>query len=180
MKCAIFCANGFEECEALIVVDMLRRASIEIETISMNETNEVISSHNVKIITDEIFDETNLREYDVLILPGGMPGTTALKENTKLQNALIKHDGQAKLICAICAAPSILGQLGLLKGKRATCYPGYEKFCLDAIMVPDKVVKDDNIITAKGLGAAFEFASIIIETITDKDTAVSIIEQIQY
>lgn len=180
MKCAIFCANGFEECEALIVVDMLRRASIEIETISMNETNEVISSHNVKIITDEIFDETNLREYEVLILPGGMPGTTVLKENTKLQNALIKHDGQAKLICAICAAPSILGQLGLLKGKRATCYPGYEKFCLDAIMVPDKVVKDDNIITAKGLGAAFEFASIIIETITNKDTAVSIIEQIQY
>lgn len=180
MKCAIFCANGFEECEALLVVDLLRRAGIEIEIISMNDELEVISSHNVKILADECFIDVNCREYDALILPGGQPGTTNLQANEKLGNAILKHVEEGKLMCAICAAPSVLGHLGILEGKNATCYPSFEDKCIGAIMHTNKVVQDGNIITGKGLGAAIEFSAKIIENLKDKDTAEKILSQIQY
>lgn len=180
MKCAIFCANGFEECEALLVVDLLRRANIEIEIISMNDELEVTSSHNVKIIADECFMDANFREYDALILPGGLPGTTHLQANERLASILLKHAEQGKLLCAICAAPSVLGHLGILEDKHATCFPTFKDKCTGALLSEDKVVQDGNIITGKGLGAAIEFASKIIENLIDKETADTVLKQIQY
>lgn len=180
MKCAIFCANGFEECEALLVTDLLRRANIQIDIVSMNQELEVTSSHNVKIIADECFMDINFSEYDVLILPGGQPGTTHLQENEKLQKVILNHHAKGKLLCAICAAPSILGFLGLLQNKKATCFPTFRDKCTGALLSDEKVVQDGNIITGKGLGAAIEFAACIINNIQDKETAETVLKQIQY
>ncbi|MEF9967519.1 MAG: DJ-1/PfpI family protein [Longicatena sp.] len=179
MKTAIFCANGFEECEALLVVDLLRRANMEIDIISMNDTLEVKSSHNVTITADDCFIDTNFHEYDVLVLPGGMPGTKNLQDNERLKTIIKKHNEQNKLICAICAAPSILGQLGLLQNKNATCFPTFKDKCIGANLIDDTVVQDGNIITGVGLGAAIEFACKIIENCIGKEEADKILTQIQ-
>ncbi|MEG0656979.1 DJ-1 family glyoxalase III [Anaerorhabdus sp.] len=180
MKSAIFCANGFEECEALIVVDLLRRANLEIDIISMHEELEVKSSHQVTIIADKSFVDCNFNEYDILILPGGMPGTTHLLEDERLKRVLLHHNKQGKLLCAICAAPSVLGSLGLLENKNATCFPTFQDKCTGALISDTKVVQDGNIITGKGLGAAIEFASCIIENCLGKEQAEKILNQIQY
>lgn len=179
-KTALFCADGFEECEGLIVVDLLRRANIEIQTVSLNSDCTVTSSHQVKISCDCIFDEVCFDELDMIILPGGMPGTTHLKEHAALNEAIMAFDQAGKGLAAICAAPSVFGSLGLLKGKTMTCFPGFEKECPLANYTGKKVEVDGHIITARGLGAALEFAAKIIETLKDKATADAILAQIQY
>lgn len=179
-KAAIFLASGFEECEALITVDLLRRANIHVTMISIDNQKTVTGSHNITVYADAVLSEFYHELFDCIIMPGGMPGTAHLMESDKITEITRKHHAEGKVLAAICAAPSVYGVLNLLVGKQATCFPGFEENLKHAIVTSDKVVQDGNIITAKGLGAAFEFAYAIIKTLINKDTADKILYTIQY
>jgi len=176
----IFLADGFEEIEGLTVVDLLRRAGIDITMVSITGSKEITGAHNIKVIADELFDETGYNNAKMLVLPGGMPGTTHLLEHKKLRELLLKHNSDNKMIAAICAAPSVLGMNGILEGKKATCYPGFENKLIGAIYTNEKVVEDKNVITSKGLGTAIDFAASIIEQYQGKEAAERIKSSIQY
>ena len=179
-KCAIFLADGFEECEGLITVDMLRRAGITIDTISMNETDEVLTSHKIRLHADRLFRDTDMTGYDVLILPGGKLGTENLEKSEELKQYLVSWNQQGKLIAAICAAPSVFGHLGILEGKSATCYPGFEDKLTGAARLSSGVVKCQNVITANGMGTAIDFALTIVEHYLGKGKARDLANTIQY
>lgn len=176
----IFLADGFEEIEGLTVVDLLRRAGIDITMVSITGSKEITGAHNIKVIADELFDETGYNNAKMLVLPGGMPGTTHLLEHKKLRELLLRHNSDNKMIAAICAAPSVLGMHGILEGKKATCYPGFEDKLIGAIYTNEKVVEDKNVITSKGLGTAIDFAASIIEQYQGKEAAERIKSSIQY
>lgn len=161
-KVGIFMADGSEEIEGLTVVDILRRAGIEIEMISIMGKNQVTSSHKVTFMTDTTVEEADLNSYDAIVLPGGMPGTLNLGEDERVVKTIKEYAAAGKLVAAICAAPSVLGQNGLLEGKRATCYPGFEDKLTGATVVEEPAVTDGNIITGRGMGAAIEFALAIV------------------
>ena len=170
-KLAIFMVEGCEEIEGLTVVDILRRAKIDIDMISIADTEYVTSSHRVTFKTDKKLSETDLNEYDGVILPGGMPGTEHLRENAKVIETVQTFYEKGKLVAAICAAPTVFGTAGILNGKTATCYPGMEDGLTGATHSLDHVVVDKNIITSRGLGTALEFGLAILQYLTDKDTA---------
>lgn len=169
-KCAMFLADGFEECEGLITVDMLRRAGITIDTISMNETDEVLTSHKIRLHADRLFRDTDITGYDVLILPGGKLGTENLEKSEELKQYLVSWNQQGKLIAAICAAPSIFGHLGLLKEKHYTCFPDFYSADYEGIYEMELSVVDGNIITGRGMGATIEFARNLIKALCDEET----------
>lgn len=162
-KAALFLAKGFEEIEALGTVDILRRAQIEIDTVSITDYNIVTGAHNIAVTADKTFNDTDFGHYDMLILPGGMPGAKNLNEHIDLKNLITEFNSKGKYIAAICAAPMILGGMGLLEGKRATCYPGFEAELIGAKITGDNVVVDNNIITGKGPGLVFDFGLRLVE-----------------
>ena len=178
-KTAIFFANGLEECEGLVTVDLLRRSGIHVDIVSMEETLMVQGSHNIKIQCDCLFNDVDFSQLDMIILPGGMPGTLHLKQNKELCSKIIEFDKQKKYLAAICAAPSVLGSLGLLNNVRMTCYPGFEDECTGAVYTGEKTEIDRHIITSRGLGAAIEFSAAIIEVLKDKNEADRILSEIQ-
>lgn len=157
----LFLADGFEEIEALATLDILRRCGLLVSTISCTGTRSVTGAHNLTVMTDNIFRATEINDSDALILPGGMPGAKNLLDNEGLRKVLMAQHNRGGLIAAICAAPMVLGQHGILEGKRATCYPGFEEHLTGAEVVADYVVCDGNIITGKGPAAAKEFAFAI-------------------
>ncbi len=163
----VFLANGFEEIEALAVVDVLRRAELDVLTVGVGE-DFVIGSHQIPVAAD-IYERDLILDDKVqaIVLPGGMPGTLNLEKSGVEQKAIDWAIENNKLVCAICAAPSILGHKGLLNGKNATCFPGFQEELLGANVVNDFVVKDGNIITAKGMGSAIEFGLQIAEILTN-------------
>ncbi len=175
MKAIIIINNGLEECEALVTYDLLFRAGIEVELVGF--TNEVLSSHNVCFKAHKLLDEINSNDYDCLILPGGMPGTKNLENDSRVQDMIDLFVKQDKYIAAICAAPSILIHKGLLKNNKFICYPGFESGLLPA---NEKAIQDNKFITAKGLGAVFEFSYLIIKNLINEDKAKQILNQIQY
>ena len=175
MKAIIIINNGLEECEALVTYDLLFRAGIEVELVGF--TSEVLSSHNVCFKAHKLLDEINPNDYDCLILPGGMPGTKNLENDSRVQDMIELFVKQDKYIAAICAAPSILIHKGLLKNNKFICYPGFESGLLPA---NEKAVQDNKFITAKGLGAVFEFSYLIIKNLINEDKAKQILKQIQY
>ena len=179
-KTAIFMADGCEEIEALTVVDIIRRAQMEITTISISDKKEVTSSHNVTFFADAIASEVNFDEYDAVVLPGGMPGTLHLKEHAGLCRLLNQAEKKEKHIAAICAAPSVLGELGMLKGKRACCYPSFEEKlnCLEISYEP--VVTDGRITTSRGMGTAVRFSLELVSVLYGKEKADEIAESIVY
>ena len=179
MKCAIFMADGFETCEGLITVDLLCRAGLTIDMISMNETLTVTTSHQVKIQADKLFSEFQ-NEYDVMIFPGGKLGTQNLENNQKLVDLYETHFKAGKLSCAICAAPSILGHRGLLKDRKYTCYPTFDEPSFNGEYQQVLAVKDGNLITGRGMFATIDFALKIIETLCDKQTLENVKNGIQY
>ena len=157
-----FLANGFEEVEAITPVDLLRRAGADVKTVGVGSKT-ITGSHLVEITCDMTADEIRLcDELEAIILPGGMPGTINLEASAAVQSAIDYAFEQKKLICAICAAPSILGHKGLLEGKKATCYPGFEKELTGAYASCERAVTDGNFITGKGAGAALEFGLSIV------------------
>jgi len=168
MKVMVPLANGFEEIEALTVVDVLRRAGIQAETIGI--VGSVIEgSHGVRVMVDKRVNEIVPDEYDAIILPGGSPGYKNLARSNRLMEILKNFNDKNKLIGAICASPSILAKQGLLDNKKATIYPGNEK--LLAYPRDKPVVVDGNIITSQGPGTAMEFALKIVEVLLDQHAA---------
>lgn len=175
----VFLANGFEEIEALTPVDLLRRAGIEVKTVAVAEQL-VLGAHNIPVLADGTrFDVTLDDELEAVILPGGMPGTKNLERNETVQKALAYMNAKGRLICAICAAPSILGHAGLLHNKKATCFPGFENELDGAEVINVSAVRDGNVITSRGAGTAIEFSREIIAYLKDEETADKIVSAIQ-
>ncbi|MBQ4118940.1 MAG: DJ-1/PfpI family protein [Clostridia bacterium] len=166
----LFLANGFEECEAITPLDILRRANVEVKTVGIG-SNTITGSHNITINCDTVNKNLNLDKLEGIILPGGIPGTPNLEKDNTVQATIDYCNENGLLICAICAAPSILGHKGLLRGKKATCYPGFEPELLGAEIINEKVVSDNNIITACGAGAASDFGFKILGYLKDERTA---------
>ncbi|MDO4478772.1 MAG: DJ-1/PfpI family protein [Lachnospiraceae bacterium] len=162
-KACIFMANGCEEVEALTVVDLLRRAAIEITMVSVTGGLDIVGRSGIAFKADALYEDVSFEEADLLVLPGGMPGTTTLGDHKALGQLLKEKaaDGST-YIGAICAAPMVLGALGLLEGKNATIYPGMEEELVGAKALTEKVVKDDRIITSRGVGTAIDFALCLI------------------
>ncbi len=179
---ALFLADGFEEIEGLTTVDMCRRAGIPVTTVSIMDTADIMGSHQIPVKADKLFDEiADYGEFDMLVLPGGGLGTENLEKCEKLLELIRKADGEGKELAAICAAPRILGRLGLLNGKKATCYPGNEGHLTGAEYHPEcKAVTDGRMITARGMGAAVEFAAEIITKLKGREKAEEILKQIQF
>lgn len=179
-KLGIFMADGCEEIEGLTVVDLVRRAGIEIEMISVSGEKSVTGSHKITFQTDIDKADADYTSYDGIVLPGGMPGTTHLMEDETVTRVIREFAQDGKLVAAICAAPSVLGNAGLLEGKTATCYPGVEGKLTGADFVTDPVAKDGNIITSRGLGTAIDFAAEIVAYLKDQEAAKSLKESIVY
>ena len=179
MKSALFLADGFETCEALLTLDLLRRANMLVDTVSISDSKTVSSSHEVKVEADKLMKDISFEDYELLILPGGKVGTENLMKCEKLGEALQRHYIGGHFIAAICAAPSVLGELDILKGKNYTCYPGFEKeeygTYQDAM-----VIRDGTVITGKGLGVTFEFAKEIISLFRSEEIAQEVIDTVYY
>ena len=165
----LFLATGFEEIEALTTLDILRRCGLEVKTVSVTGTRLIMGAHGIPVMADCLFRRKDMEECDAVVLPGGMPGTKNLMVCDSLNRALVAHNAKGGLIAAICAAPMIIGELNLLQDKEATCYPGFESHLKGAICSSDPVVKDGNIITGKGPGAAVEFAFAIARHFQDEN-----------
>lgn len=157
-RTGVFLADGLEEIEGLTVVDILRRAGVEVVTISVSGKKEVTGAHQITILADELFEQVDFKKLHGVVLPGGMPGTLNLMKHEGVNRILHQFDEEGKLVAAICAAPSVLGQAGLLKGRKATCYPGFEEKLTGAATLAEPVVQDGNIITSRGMGTAIPFA----------------------
>lgn len=167
-KVYVFFADGFEEIEALASVDVLRRAGLEVEMVSVTPDEIVTGAHGVSMFCDVNIVNCDLGDAALLLLPGGMPGAATLGESEELCKALLKQAEAGKPLAAICAAPMVLGKLGLLRGKKATCYPGFEEYLDGAQYTANLVEQDGNIITGKGPGAAIPFALTIVEHLVGK------------
>ena len=163
----VFLADGFEEVEALTPIDVLRRAGLNVVTVSVKDSPVVHGAHGVPVITDAVMDE--VEEGDMILLPGGMPGATHLDKCDELSELILQYAADGKHLAAICAAPLVFGKRGLLKGKKATCYPGFESFLEGAEYTAAPVECDGNFITGKGPGAAMDFAFAIVELFCGKE-----------
>ena len=159
----VFLAEGFEEIEALTPVDVLRRAGLSVQTVSVMDEQIVAGAHGVPVLADRMFAEINPEDAEMILLPGGLPGATNLDAHEGLNQMILDFAAAEKPLAAICAAPLVLGNRGLLQGKKATCYPGFETYLQGAEYTAALVEKDGNIITGKGPGAAMEFAFAIVE-----------------
>lgn len=161
----VFLADGFEETEALTTVDILRRAEIAVTMVGVGK-KEITGSHGIKVAADILLSDADMSDMTGVILPGGMPGTINLENDKTVCNAVKTAFSKGMLTAAICAAPSVLGHLGLLKGKKATCYPGFEADLLGAEYIDAPAVTDGNVVTAKGAGAVFEFGFALVDYLT--------------
>ena len=159
----VFLADGFEEIEALTPVDILRRAGLSVKTVSVMDEQVVAGAHGVPVMADMMFDEVNAEDAEMILLPGGLPGATNLDAHQGLSQMILDFAKEEKPLAAICAAPLVFGNRGLLEGKKATCYPGFETYLKGAQYTAALVEKDGNFITGKGPGAAMEFAFAIVE-----------------
>ena len=172
-----FIADGFEEVEALCPLDMLRRAGADIKTVSITPSKEVTGSHAICVKAD-----ITLKEIDELpemvILPGGMPGAKNLRNSAEVCRIVTDTYENDGYLAAICAAPFILGELGLLQGKQATCFPGFEKSLTGAILSSEKVVRDGKVITAAGMGAAIPFGAELVKTLFGLEKAEALLKAI--
>jgi 4-methyl-5(b-hydroxyethyl)-thiazole monophosphate biosynthesis len=169
----VFLADGFEEIEALTPVDLLRRAGVDARTVSIYPgRSDVTGARKITVRADMTIDEAKPQKEDIIVLPGGMPGTVNLLECDDLMKTVDDHNAEGGRIAAICAAPArILGSKRLLRGKKATCYPGMEDLLEGATAVTDSVVTDGNITTSRGLGTAVDFACELIAIVCGKERA---------
>lgn len=162
-KIYAFLATGFEEVEALGVVDVCRRAGLPLETVSVTGEPLVVGSHGVGIQADALFEDIDFSDASLLFLPGGLPGATNLNAHAGLRSVILSHYEAGKALAAICAAPLVYGQLGLLKGKRTTCYPGFEQYLTGALPTGALVVEDGQFLLGKGPAAVLRLGYAIVE-----------------
>ncbi len=180
MKVIVPLADGFEEIEAITIIDVLRRAGIDVTTISVTGKLEVTGAHQIIIKADKLFDDVSFGETDMIVLPGGMPGSMHLNQHDGLREVIMEMKRQDKYIGAICAAPLVLGNMGILKGLHATCFPGFEKYLRDAILSEEGVVTDGKIVTGRGAGWAVPFALKLVEVLAGIDIATGIGRKMLY
>lgn len=180
-KAVVFLADGFEECEGLLAVDLLRRAGCAVDTASISKQRQITSSHGVCLMADALAVEVDFSDVDMIVLPGGMPGTSHLAGSSVVaaQCRAFAADPH-KWVAAICAAPSVLASLGLLQGRNATCHPLFEQQLTGAAVTHEGVTVDGNIITGRGLGSAIPFALELVKCLTDEATAEKIRAAICY
>lgn len=162
-------ANGLEEIEAIVSIDVLRRAGIEVTTVALGDL-EVKGAHNVTVLADKSIDEVKVEEVDGILLPGGMPGATNLRDDERVINMVQYLDEKGKLVSAICAAPIVLERAGVLKDKKATSYPGFGEEMPSCKYLEDRVVVDGNLITGRGPGVALEFALEVVNYLVGNET----------
>ena len=170
-KAIVFLANGFEEMEALGTVDILRRGGIEVTTVSITANPVVTGAHNVPVTADTTLEKVNLTDADALVRPGGMSGASNLNDSEAVKEALLQQYRDSKIVAAICAAPMVLGGLGLLKGRNATCYPGFEPKLIGANVTGEAVEVSDNVITGKGPGLVINFGLALVAAIKNEAVA---------
>lgn len=163
MKVMVFLAEGFEEVEALTVVDYLRRMDIEVDMVSISEDEKVEGAHGIEVIGNKLINDVNLNEYDGVVMPGGLPGAANLAENDQVIDIVRDFHKEEKLIAAICAGPVVLQKAGIIDGKDFTCFPGFEGNISDGNYVEKNTVRDGNIITGKGPALAINFALEIVD-----------------
>lgn len=180
MKVFAFIANGSEEVECLAVMDVLKRAQFDVTLVSVHDDRHVVTSHDINIIADKTINEVDENDADILFLPGGGEGTQNFKDSEKLKEMLLKHAEKEKTIAAICAAPSVLGKLGLLNGRKATCFPGFEDQLQGATVVKDGVVTDGFITTARGVGYALDLGLRLVALFKTPEYAKQLKAAIQY
>lgn len=178
-KVYVFLAEGFEEMEAVTPIDLLRRVGVDAKSVSVTGSKAVTGAHGVTYQADLLFEEIEA-DADMLILPGGMPGTTNLQAHEGLTKLLLKQHEAHKWVCAICAAPMVLGALGILKGRHTTIYPGMEAHLIGATPLTDEVVVDGNIVTSRAPGTAIPFALTLAELLTDEKTAAALREDLVF
>ena len=179
-RIGIFLANGFEEIEALTVVDICRRAQIDVDVVSVQETKRVEGAHGICVDADMLYEEAVFEGMDMLVLPGGMPGTRNLEAHGGLMEQLDAFYRERKYVAAICAAPTVLGHRGMLEGREACCYPGMEKELPGAKVVYDTVAVSGHVITSRGMGCAIDFALAITEILCGKAKADALAQAIVY
>lgn len=175
----VILADGFEEVEAIEPIDIMRRAGIEVKTVALGDAP-VTGSHGIPIIADIVIDEADPTKMEAIVLPGGGLGHKNLDMSNSVHSLINYAAAHRCYICAICASPSILGRKQLLNGKKATCYPGFEKYLYGAEYVTDKAVKDGSIITARGAGAAAEFGFEITAALRGREAAQAVKDEMQY
>ncbi len=177
----VFLANGFEEIEALGTTDLLKRAGLDACTVSITDDKIVKGSHGISVVADMTINECDPETIpDGVVLPGGMPGAENLSNCERVREYVLAVNGRGGLIAAICAAPMVFGKMGLLKGKKATCYTGFETYLEGAECTKAPTAADGNIITANGAGAFSEFAAQIIEFLKDGQTAQNVLESARF
>ncbi|MBS6397263.1 MAG: DJ-1/PfpI family protein [Clostridiales bacterium] len=179
-RVCVFLADGFEEIEGLTVVDILRRAGVETQMVSVTEEKTVEGSHGIRVQADICLKDADFGMTELLVLPGGMPGTKHLGACEALTGLLVQFCREGKKVAAICAAPGVLGDLGLLQGRKAACYPGFEDRLIGAEVVFDKVVTDGNVTTSRGMGTAIPFALSLVEQLVSPEKAMEIRKGIIY
>ena len=177
-KVYVFLAEGFEEMEAVTPVDLLRRVGVDAKFVSVTGNKAVTGAHGITYQADLLFEE--IEEADMLVLPGGMPGTLNLKAHEGLGKLLVKQFEAGKWVCAICAAPMVLGALGILEGKVATIYPGMEAHLIGATPKTDEVCVDGNVVTYRAPGTAIPFTLKLAELLTDEATAAALTNDIVF
>lgn len=179
-KIAIFFSEGYEEIEALAVVDICRRCDLEIDMVSITEDKFVAGSHGINVEMDKTFSQVDFAEYDMLVLPGGLKGTLGLEAHEGLMAQIDAFYESGKYIAAICAAPSIFGHRGILKGRKACSYPSFESHLEGATVTAGPVEISDNVITSRGMGTATEFGLAIAGIFVGKDAATETAEKFIY
>lgn len=185
-KIGVFFAEGYEEIEALTVVDMCRRAGIEVEMVSVYGeagacgAGSVMGAHGIDVKMDKAMADVDFGSLDMIVLPGGLPGTTNLEASAALMQNLDTFYENGKYVAAICAAPSIFGHRGYLNGKKATCYPSFEGHLTGAQVTTDGACTDGNVITGRGMGCAIDFSVEIITALISADKAKKIAESVIY
>lgn len=179
-RVCVFLADGFEEIEGLTVVDILRRAGVDTKMVSITDSLLVTGSHKIAVQADGCIGDMDFSKTELLVLPGGMPGTLRLGECRKLTELLKQFNKEGKKVAAICAAPSVLGDLGILNGKKACCYPSFEERLAGAEVVYDKVAVDGNVTTSRGMGTAIPFALALAAQLVSEEKAMEIKKGIIY
>jgi 4-methyl-5(b-hydroxyethyl)-thiazole monophosphate biosynthesis len=170
-KIAVHLADGFEEIEAISIIDVLRRAGLSVVTVSVTGKLEVNGAHQIKVLADKLFESVDYSDVYMIVLPGGMPGASNLNAHEGLRQKIKAFFDGGKQLAAICAAPLVFGNLGILAGKQAVCYPGFESHLKGAYIIQVQVVESGNIITGRGPGAAIQFALKIVEKLVSAEKA---------
>ena len=180
MKILLFLADGFEEVEALTVVDYLRRMDITVDMASITNNNEVVGAHNIKVYSDKLIKEIDLKSYDGVVIPGGMPGASNLRDSEDVIEIVQQMYKDNKMVAAICAGPIVLAKADIIKGKNITSYPGFDKDLKDSNYKTDSVVIDGNIITSRGPIFAVDFALEIVKYLLGDKKVLELKEDILY